>query len=167
MQSQRLEELPEVEALLIQVHTRQKLEAERLAAQAEGAGIKNDETKEVSKDTEEGLRQQESPEQVFKEIKSLEGLWKEVFRTYKRMEPRLENSGVTQKKKGRRRLVDVAQFVQWIDIIKKTTASSGINPNDRSTWTDEVWDSVAQEFANYKNMKDEMHEDKQRREATT
>jgi hypothetical protein len=104
---------------------------------------------------------QEDAEQVYVGINSLKSMWEGPFKgNYKRLIAALDTSGVTQQKGLRRRNVNVAEFTRWINIVKRTATSSGVDPSDSSTWTDEMWNSVAREFADHQNVLDEIRQER-------
>jgi hypothetical protein len=112
---------------------------------------------------EQQQQETSTDEDDFQEIMSLKGLWQPVFCSYKRLVAALEKSGiVSQHKQGRRRKVHVAQFARWITAMK-SIVTRGFDPNDRGTWTEEMWSRIASEFDGHKNIMAEIREEKKRR----
>jgi hypothetical protein len=131
------------------------------------AEAKPDESKE------EFLDDGRPDEEGYHSIWSLKGLWLEVFGdaggtdecAYKRLTAALDKSTVGQRKRRRRRDVHREEFLRWLDIIKTKARTPGVNPKDRSTWTEEFREAVEAELAKEKNIMAELREEKRRRAA--
>jgi hypothetical protein len=99
----------------------------------------------------------------YRPIMSLRAHWEPVFGTYKRLTAALKKTPrVPQRAAGQRRSVDVAAFLAWLEKVKTVAASGGIDPRNSATWTEDFWDAVALEFAEYERTKRTLEAEKRR-----
>jgi hypothetical protein len=99
----------------------------------------------------------------YRPIMSLRSHWEPVFGTYKRLTAALKKTPrVPQKAAGRRRSVDVAAFLAWLETVRSVAAAQGIEPGNSATWTEDFWDAVALEFAEHERTKRALEAEKRR-----
>jgi hypothetical protein len=113
-------------------------------------------------EADEGDRLREALAQ-FRPIMGLRSHWEPVFGTYKRLTAALmKTPRVPQKAAGRRRSVDVAAFLAWLESVRSVAAAQGIEPGNSATWTEDFWDAVALEFAEHERTKRALEAEKRR-----
>ena len=111
------------------------------------------------------LREKPAAGEMYLGVTALEGLWKPCFGELKRLLAALDRSQMaSQQKRGRRRKVNVEQFLCWLETVKRLRIQ-GFDPADRSTWTDDVWETVSIEMREYLNAEREARRDKEQMQA--